>query len=145
MRLGHPQSASVPGRVLSQAQKEPRSWGTQVLRRRALSDARDKTSQASRAAAGGSPTLATKHASRGHLLLLPLRPPGAPPGTQTVRCGGAGCSPLFLGEAGGLGNLGGAVAVGGGAGARTKPEARSPKSVSPGKNGFSVHPIEFSF
>lgn len=35
---------------------------------------------------------------------------------------------------------------GGGAGkGSTKPRPRSPKRVSPGKNGVSVHPLEFSF
>lgn len=71
-----------------------------------------QTSQASGAAAGGRKTLATKHASRGHLHL---------PWVGTDEDAGRACdrarsSPFFLGEVGGLGDLGGAVAVGGAAG-----------------------------
>lgn len=140
--LGRRQSVPAPGRAPSGARKEPGPRGALVLRRGDPSDARDETSQASGAAAGGRATLATKHASRGHLSFLPC---GAPRRASPARYDSARSSPFSLEKAGGLGDLGGAVAVGGGAGARRGGARTEPQMSVPWEEWLLSPPDSFFF
>lgn len=94
---------------------------------------------------GGWATLATKHAFREHLPLLPLG--------RGAHCDSVHTILFFFffllpksrwpqepWRSSPCGRKGGGAGKG-----RTKPRPRSPKRVSPGKNGVSVHPLEFSF
>ena len=70
--FGRRRSVPAPWRAGAELREErTRAPGTLILTRRAPSDARDKTSSTSGAAAGGSATLEIKHASRGRLSFHP--------------------------------------------------------------------------
>lgn len=96
---------------------------------------------------GGWATLATKHAFREHLPLLPLG--------RGAHCDSVHTIPFFFffffasEEQVASGTLEKQPlweeGRGRGQGAHKASRPRSPKRVSPGKNGVSVHPLEFSF